>query len=228
MTRRIVHVVSNVDRYANSATPTGLWLSELTHAYDLFAAQGHAQSIVSPQGGASPLEPRSLRWPHADTSARRWLNDPAAMNLLAHTVSPGHLDPADFDAIYFTGGHAVMWDYPDDEQLQALTRGIYEVGGVVASVCHGYCGLLNTRLSDGTLLVQGKHITGFSWAEEVLAGVARQLPYNAEAEMKRRGAHYEKAWLPFIPKVVVDGRIVTGQNPQSAKATARKVAALLA
>jgi putative intracellular protease/amidase len=73
----------------------------------------------------------------------------------------------------------------------------------------------------------GKHITGFSWAEEVLAGVARQLPYNAEAEMKRRGAHYEKAWLPFIPKVVVDGRIVTGQNPQSA-ATARKVAALLA
>jgi putative intracellular protease/amidase len=227
MTRRILHVVSNVAHYEDPAQPTGLWLSELTHAWQVFAAQGYEQRIVSPQGGASPLEPRSLQWPLADASARGWLADPACMALLASTARPGDIDPAAFDAVYFTGGHAVMWDFPGSEGLQRITRGIYERGGVVSSVCHGYCGLLNTRLSDGTLLVAGRRVTGFSWREEVLAGVAAKMPYNAEAAMRQRGARYEKAWLPFVPHVVADGRLVTGQNPGSARATAQRVAALL-
>ncbi|MCC7007932.1 MAG: type 1 glutamine amidotransferase domain-containing protein [Acidobacteria bacterium] len=227
MPRRVLHVVSNVAHYADPTQPTGLWLSELTHAYDVFAAKGYEQRIVSPKGGVSPLEPRALRWPLMDASARRWLADTSRSALLSATARPGEIDPAHYDAIYFTGGHAVMWDFPNDEGLQETTRAIYERGGIVSSVCHGYCGLLNTRLSDGTLLVAGKRITGFSWREEVLAGVARKMPYNAEAEMKRRGARYEKAFLPFMSYVVVDGRLVTGQNPWSARATAEKVAALL-
>lgn len=227
MSKRILHVVSNVAHYADPADPTGLWLSELTHAYDLFAAKGYVQRIVSPKGGVTPLEPRSLKWPNRDASAKAWLADDAHRALLANTAKPGDIDPADFDAIYFTGGHAVMWDFPDDAGLQRLTRAIYERGGIVASVCHGYCGLLNTTLSDGSLLVAGRRLTGFSWREEILAGVAKKMPYNAEEQMKRRGAHYEKALLPFVPKVVVDGRLVTGQNPQSAKATALRVAELL-
>lgn len=227
MSKRILHVVSNVAHYADPADPTGLWLSELTHAYDLFASQGYVQRIVSPKGGVTPLEPRSLKWPNRDASAKAWLADDAHRALLANTAKPGDIDPADFDAIYFTGGHAVMWDFPDDAGLQRLTRDIYERGGIVASVCHGYCGLLNTRLSDGSLLVAGRRLTGFSWREEILAGVAKKMPYNAEEQMKRRGARYEKALLPFVPKVVVDGRLVTGQNPQSAKATALRVAELL-
>lgn len=227
MSKRILHVVSNVAHYADPADPTGLWLSELTHAYDLFAGKGYAQRIVSPKGGVTPLEPRSLKWPNRDASARAWLADDAHRALLASTAKPEDIDPADFDAIYFTGGHAVMWDFPDDAGLQRLTRAIYERGGIVASVCHGYCGLLNTRLSDGSLLVAGRRLTGFSWREEILAGVAKKMPYNAEEQMKRRGARYEKALLPFVPKVVVDGRLVTGQNPQSAKATALRVAELL-
>lgn len=118
-------------------------------------------------------------------------------------------------------------DFPDDAQLQAITRDIYERGGVVASVCHGYCGLLNTRLSDGSLLIKDKHLTGFSWFEEVLAGVAKKVPYNVEAEMRRRGALYEKGLLPYVSKVVVDGRLVTGQNPNSAKATAEAIVSLI-
>jgi putative intracellular protease/amidase len=227
MSKRILHVVSNVAHYADPADPTGLWLSELTHAYDLFAAKGYVQRIVSPKGGVTPLEPRSLKWPNRDASAKAWLADDAHRALLANTAKPGDIDPADFDAIYFTGGHAVMWDFPDDAGLQRLTRAIYERGGIVASVCHGYCGLLNTTLSDGSLLVAGRRLTGFSWREEILAGVAKKMPYNAEEQMKRRGARYEKALLPFVPKVVVDGRLVTGQNPQSAKATALRVAELL-
>ncbi len=227
MNKRILHVVSNVAHYADPSEPTGLWLSELTHAYDIFAAKGYEQRLVSPKGGVSPLEPRALKWPLLDASAKAWLADKNRMALLSSTARPEDIDPAGYDAVYFTGGHAVMWDFPDSEGLQKITRSIYERGGIVSSVCHGYCGLLNTKLSDGTLLVAGKKLTGFSWREEILAGVARKMPYNAEEEMKRRGALYEKAFLPFVSYAVADGRLVTGQNPWSAKATAEKVAALL-
>lgn len=227
MSKRVLHVVSNVAHFADPSEPTGLWLSELTHAYDIFAARGYKQHVLSPKGGVSPLEPRALKWPLLDASARAWLADEKRMALLSSTSRPDEIDPVNYDAIYFTGGHAVMWDFPDDPGLQRITRSIWERGGIVSAVCHGYCALLNTKLSDGTVLVAGKQLTGFSWTEEVLAGVARKMPYNAEAEMKRRGACYEKALLPFVSHVVVDGRLVTGQNPWSAKATAKKVVALL-
>jgi len=228
MAKRILHVVSNVARYANRDEPTGLWLSELTHAYDIFAGLGYEQKIISPKGGLSPLEPRALKWPLLDASAKAWKNDPSRMKLLSNTARPDEVDNANFDAIYFTGGHAVMWDFPNDARLQSLARGIWERGGIVASVCHGYCGLLNVTLSDGSLLVKGRRLTGFAWSEEVVAGVAGKVPYNAEAEMKQRGALYQKAALPFLPYVVEDGRLITGQNPFSAKATAKRIVARLA
>lgn len=227
MTKRILDVVTNVAHYDDPSHPTGLWLSELTHAWQVFEQRGFEQTIVSPQGGHSPLEPRSLKFPNDDATARAWRADPARMALLEHTARPDEIDPADFDAIYFTGGHAVMFDFPDSEGLQAITRELFERGAIVSSVCHGYCALLNTRLSDGAYLVAGRQVTGFSWREEVLAGVARLLPYNAEDEMKKRGARYTKAKLPFVSYVVADGNLVTGQNPGSAKQTAMKVAELL-
>jgi putative intracellular protease/amidase len=227
MTKCILDVVTNVSHYDDPSEPTGLWLSELTHAYDVFAEAGYEQKIVSPKGGPSPLEPRSLKFPSYNKSAKAWQADEAKMALLASTASPDEIDPADFDAIYFTGGHAVMFDFPDSEGLQRITREIFERGGVVSSVCHGYCGLLNTQLSDGSLLVDGRKLTGFAWSEEVLARVNKLVPYNAEDEIKKRGARYEKGLIPFAPYVVVDGRLVTGQNPASAKATAKKVVAAL-
>lgn len=150
------------------------------------------------------------------------------MKLLEHTLGPDQIDSADYDAIYFTGGHAVMYDFPDSEGLQRITREIFERGGIVSAVCHGcYCGLLNTRLSDGTYLIAGKRMTAFAWQEEVLARVDKLVPYNAEDRAKQRGALYEKAKLPFVSYAVVDGNLVTGQNPGSAKETAKKVAELL-
>ncbi len=227
MTKRILNVVTNVSHYEDPSEPTGLWLSELTHAYRVFAEAGYEQQIVSPKGGLSPLEPRSLKFPNYDKSAKAWRTDDSKMALLASTASPDEIDSAEFDAIYFTGGHAVMFDFPDNEGLQRITREVFEHGGVVSSVCHGYCGLLNTALSDGSLLVAGRKLTGFAWAEEVLARVDKLVPYNAEEEMKKRGARYTKGLIPFASYVVVDDRLVTGQNPGSAKATARKVVAVL-
>ena len=227
MTKRILNVVTNVGHYDDPSHPTGLWLSELTHAWEVFDERGFEQTIVSPAGGAVPLEPRSLTFPNYDRSAKSWHADPARMALLENTAAPDEIDAAAYDAVYFTGGHAVMYDFPDSEGLQRITRDIWERGGIVASVCHGYCGLLNTTLSDGSLLVADRRLTGFAWREEVLAGVDKLVPYNAEEEMKKRGARYEKALLPFVSHTVTDGNLVTGQNPGSAKKTALKIAELL-
>jgi len=193
----------------------------------VFDAAGFEQVIVSPAGGHSPLEPRSLKFPNYDKSAKAWHRDPDRMTLLDDTRSPDQIDPADFDAIFYTGGHAVMYDFPGSEGLQRISREIYENGGVVGSVCHGYCGLLDITLSDGTKLVDGKRVTGFAWQEEKLARVDKLVPYNAEDEMKARGALYEKGRIPFMSYAIADGKLVTGQNPGSAKATAKLVVATL-
>ncbi|WP_278266224.1 type 1 glutamine amidotransferase domain-containing protein [Nocardia sp. AG03] len=227
MSKRILNVVTNVGDFDDPSHPTGLWLSELTHAWHVFEQNGFEQTLVSPAGGAVPLEPRALKFPNYDKTAKAWRADPARMALLENTASPDEIDSADYDAIYFTGGHAVMYDFPDSAGLQRITREIYERGDIVSSVCHGYCGLLNTTLSDGTHLVTGRKLTGFAWQEEVLARVDKLVPYNAEEEMKQRGALYEKGKLPFLSYAVVDGNLVTGQNPGSAKETAQKVSALL-
>ncbi|MBN8613311.1 MAG: type 1 glutamine amidotransferase domain-containing protein [Deltaproteobacteria bacterium] len=227
MPKRVLHVVTNVGHYADPSHPTGLWLSELTHAWHVFETKGYEQRLVSPQGGVSPLEPRALGWPNLDATAKAWRADPARMKLLETTARPDEIDTKELDAIYFTGGHGVMFDFAESEELQRVTREIFERGGVVSSVCHGYCGLLNTKLSDGAYLVAGRALTGFSWNEEILAGVSKIVPYDVEAEMKKRGARYEKALLPFVSNVVVDGRLVTGQNPQSAEATAVAATKLL-
>ena len=227
MSKRILDVVTNVGHYDDPDHPTGLWLSELTHAWHVFEEAGFEQTLVSPAGGAVPLEPRSLKFPNIDKTAKAWRADPARMALLQETKSPNEIDADDYDAIYFTGGHAVMYDFPDSEGLQRLTREIYERGGIVASVCHGYCGLLNTTLSDGSYLIAGKKMTGFAWTEEVLARVAKLVPYNAEERAKERGALYEKATLPFVSYAVVDGNLVTGQNPGSAEETAKALASLV-
>lgn len=227
MPKRILNVVTNVGHYDDPEHRTGLWLSELTHAWHVFDEHGFEQTLVSPQGGAVPLEPRALKFPNYDKTAKAWRADPARMALLEHTAHPDQIDSADYDAIYFTGGHAVIYDFPDSEGLQRITREIFERGGIVSSVCHGYCGLLNTTLSDGSYLIAGRKMTGFAWQEEVLARVDKLVPYNAEEAAKGRGALYEKAKIPFVSYAVVDGNLVTGQNPGSAKETATKVAALL-
>lgn len=221
--KRILIVVTNVAHYDDPSHPTGLWLSELTHAVEVFEQAGYELTLVSPSGGASPLEPRSLKFPNYDKTAKAWHADPARMALLESTKSPDEVDPADYDAVYYTGGHAVMYDFPDSSGLQQITRDIFESGGVVSSVCHGYCGLLNVTLSDGSNLVAGRKVTGFAWQEEVLARVDKLVPYNAEQAMKDRGANYEKGLIPFKSYVVTDGKLVTGQNPGSAKATAKAV-----
>ncbi|MFI8038956.1 type 1 glutamine amidotransferase domain-containing protein, partial [Acinetobacter baumannii] len=149
MSKRILHIVTNVSRYKDVDQQTGLWLGELTHAYDEFEKQGYIQDIVSPNGGKTPIEPKSLVPLVADKSVKDREKDQAFITLLANTFKPSDINWQDYDVIYYTGGHGVMWDFLDNPELQEITKNIYEKGGIVSSVCHGYCGLLNVRLSNG-------------------------------------------------------------------------------
>ena len=228
MANRVLHVVTNVDRIGEAEHPTGLWLSELTHAWHVFEEAGFEQLLVSPTGGAVPLDPRSLSFPALEATAKAWQADPARIALLRRTAAPAQIDAGDFDAILYAGGHGAMVDLPHDAGLQRLAASIWEHGGVVASVCHGICGLLDVALPDGSLLVAGRRVTGFSSTEERLARLADVVPYDVEDALRERGARYAKAVLPMVPYVVTDGRLVTGQNPASAKATAKRVAEVLA
>ena len=215
MSKKILVVLTSVEKYPDLDRATGLWLGEAVHFVHKVEAAGYAVDYVSPQGGYTPIDPHSLAKDMASQIDWEWYHDKGFMNRLGATLKPDQVNPDDYVAIYYTGGHGVIWDYPDNPQLQALSRHIYERGGVVSSVCHGAVGLLNIRLSDGELLIKGKKLTGFSNEEEKLAGLADVVPYLTESELMKRGAQYLKAGTPWAPFAIADGRLITGQNPAS-------------
>ena len=215
MSKKILVVLTSVEKYPDLDRPTGLWLGEAVHFVHKVQAAGFKVDYVSPQGGYTPIDPHSLAADMASPIDWQWYHDKAFMNRLGATLKPSEVNPDDYVAIYYTGGHGVIWDFPDNPQLQALSRHIYERGGVVSSVCHGAAGLLNIKLSDGELLIKGKKLTGFSNEEEKLVGLADVVPYLTESELVKRGAHYLKAGTPWAPFAIADGRLITGQNPAS-------------
>lgn len=220
MKNRVLIIVTNHDHYEKDNEPTGLWLGELVHFYEPFREAGFTLDIASPNGGNVPLDPRSLNFIFMDKITRQYHDDSQFMDQLKQSLPITEVNAADYDAVYFTGGHGTMFDFPNNETLQRITREIYEQGGVVSAVCHGVSGLLNVQLSDGSYLVGDKQVTGYSWREEQLALVANRVPFNLENELQQRGGDYHKKFLPFRPHVITDGRLITGQNPQSTRAIA--------
>jgi len=223
---RILAVVTSCAEYRDAGYRTGLWLGELTHFWDAVTEQGHQVDVVSIDGGMVPIDPESLG--HAvlamgGTGAH--YRNPQFMAMLRNTRSVAQVRASDYDAIYLTGGHGTMFDF-DDEHLAGLVADFARQGKVVSAVCHGPAGLLNVSV-DGKSLLRGRKATGFSWTEEKLAKRADAVPFSLQDEMKKRGAKYTKALRPMAEKVVVDGMLVTGQNPTSAKAVGEAVAKLL-
>ena len=215
MSKKILVVLTSVEKYPDIDRATGLWLGEAVHFVHKVQAAGFAVDYVSPLGGYTPIDPHSLAAEMVSPIDWQWYHDKAFMNRLGATLRPDQVNPDDYIAIYYAGGHGVIWDFPDNTQLQALSRHIYEKGGVVSSVCHGAVGLLNIKLSDGELLIKGKKVTGFSNEEEELAGLSKMVPYLTETELVKRGAQYQKADQPWAPFAIADGRLITGQNPAS-------------
>lgn len=218
---RALLVCTNHRDYPTKTQKTGLWLSEATHFYDEIADRNIPFDVVSPKGGPVPIDERSLE--SRDNINEKWYHDPAFRQQFDNSLRPDEVDPGNYQLIYFTGGHGTMWDFPDNEPLQAITRRIYENGGMVAAVCHGVAGLLNVRLTDGSYLLNGRQVTGFSNMEEKLIRLNEEVPFLLEDELKKRNALYSRSFLPFLPHIEVDERLVTGQNPLSARKVGRKV-----
>lgn len=225
MPNKILVVVTSFEKYPEMNRPTGLWLGEAVHFVKKVEAAGYSVDYVSPKGGYTPIDPHSLEM--AEPIDWEWYANKDFMNCLGATLSPDKINPGDYVAIYYAGGHGVVWDFPNNTELQEIARSIYDNNGFVTSVCHGAVGLLNIKLSDGTLLIKNKRVTGFSNDEEKLAGLDKHVPYLTETEMRNRGAQYEKAAEPWAAFAVEDKRVITGQNPASGGAVADLLLAAL-
>lgn len=222
-TGKILIIVTNAGEYEAAGYRTGLWLGELTHFYDYVTEQGFTVDIASPAGGYVPLDPESLSAQMlGDLGTGERYRDREFMDLLRNTKKTGEVDVEDYDAIYFTGGHGVMFDFRGAD-LGALTAKFYDSDRIVSSVCHGAAGLLDVVLSNGDPLVKGKNLTGFSWQEEEFVHRADVVPFSLQDELTALGAHYSTADKPFATYVVEDDRLITGQNPGSAQAVAEAV-----
>ena len=225
---RILIIVTSISMYENGKLQTGLWLSELTHMYHLAKAQGYDISIASTKGGNTPIDPESLKPMVLDKITVSYWTDSSFRELLKHTKSLHEVSGQQFDCVYLAGGHGTMYDFPNDSTLQNIIKTHYEAGKIVSAVCHGVGGLLNVKLSSGEYLIKDKTITGFNWFEESLARRKKEVPFNLEAELKKRTSKYKKAFIPMTSKVVVDGNLITGQNPFSSKEIAKVIMQQLA
>ena len=225
---RILIIVTNVNQYEKVGFRTGLWLGELTHFWDVGEEAGCAMTIASPKGGFVPIDPESLSMAGmaemvglGGAVSDRY-KDRAFMDRLNDTVAIADVSVDDFDAIYLTGGHGTMFDFRDPA-LARLVGAFYDAGKLVSGVCHGPVGLLDVTLADGSALLAGRKVTGFSNKEESAASRDDAIPFSLEDELTRRAGAYSKATLPFASHVVEDGRLITGQNPSSAKGVAEAV-----
>ncbi|WP_262122061.1 type 1 glutamine amidotransferase domain-containing protein [Anaerococcus sp. Marseille-Q5996] len=223
MDKKILVVMTNTGHYGNDSEKTGLWLAEATEFVDKVKRNGIAVDYVSPKGGQVPLDPRSMQKPYASKKDYAILNSlDFKTRAINNSLKPSDINPKDYFAIYFTGGHGVLWDFPKNTELIEIAENIYNNDGYLLSVCHGVVGLLNIRDKNGNYLINDRYITGFTDQEEILGGKKDKVPYSAEQEAKLRGAHFLKT-LPYTPNAVKCGRLITGQNPMSGKAVARKL-----
>ncbi len=209
----VLFVLTSHGIKGTTGQPTGYYLAEVTHPLAVLEAAGIPVAFASIQGGEPPVDGLDL---DDATNARYW-SDRHFRQQISHTLSLGEIDPADYSALFFAGGHGTMWDFPESPDIQRVTREIYENNGSVGAVCHGPSALLNVTLSDGRYLVAGKKVSAFTDSEERAVQLEGVVPFLLASELEKRGAQHLPA-ADWNRQVVVDGRLVTGQNPQSATA----------
>ena len=228
MNQQILLVVTSHATLGDTGKPTGIWAEELAAPYNALIDAGHTVEIASPKGGAVPFDPGSLK-PRGENPAtvERFLADEEARQKAANTLTVADMDAADFDAIFFPGGHGTMWDLPFDEGVTQLVADAYLADRIIASVCHGAAGLVSAKRPDGQSILQGKRVNSFTDAEEAAVGLTNVVPFTLESRIRALGGIYECAanWQPFA---VRDGKLITGQNPQSSELVAQRVIEALA
>lgn len=223
---KILMVLTSHDTLGGTGRKTGFWLEEFAAPYYTFRDAGAEIVIASPKGGQPPLDPKSGEPDFQTDLTRRFEADPAAQAALAHTVRLDTVVQEDFDTVFYPGGHGPMWDLAEDPISVALIESFLAAGKPVALVCHAPGALHRVRKPDGTPLVEGKKVTGFTNSEEEAVGLTSIVPFLVEDELKRLGGIFSKVedWQPYA---LVDGLLITGQNPASSTSVARLLLAEL-
>lgn len=217
--KKILIVETNISTYGAIDKPTGLWLGELIHFYDEMVKMNYEVDFVSPAGGYVPIDPVSIKY--ADSIDYKWYKDRDFIDrALAKTQKPQEIDPCAYQAIYYTGGHGVLWDLVENTELKQIAETIYEQKGYISAVCHGVVGLLPLSDGNGQPLLKNKHVTGFTNTEELLSRKRNLVPFSTEDALKEKGAFYSKKRF-FTSYAIEDQRLITGQNPWSSRAVAK-------
>jgi putative intracellular protease/amidase len=223
---KILMVLTSHDQLGDTGKKTGFWLEEFAAPYYVLKDAGAEITLASPKGGQPPLDPKSDE-PDAQTEATdRFKADQTAQQLLASTTPLSHIDPADFDGVFYPGGHGPLWDLAEDKDSIALIEAFAAKDRPVATVCHAPGVLRHVKGKDGKPLVSGKKVTGFTNSEEEAVGLTEVVPFLVEDMLKERGGLYEKG-ADWSVHVVTDGKLVTGQNPASSEEAAKALLKLL-
>jgi putative intracellular protease/amidase len=215
----IVMVLTSHDQLGNTGRKTGFWLEEFAAPYFVFRDAGVELTLASPKGGQPPVDPKSDLPENQTPAMARFKQDTAAQKALSQTVKLADVRAEDFDTIFYVGGHGPMWDLAESPVSIALIESFYNSGKPVALVCHSP-GVLHRVTYQGAPIVKGKRVTGFTNGEEEEVQLTKVVPFLVEDELKRLGAIFEKVpnWQPFS---IVDGRLITGQNPASSTGAAK-------
>lgn len=221
MKNKILFVVTSHGEMGDTGRKTGYWLSEVTHPWSILS-ENFEIDVVSPQGGRPPVDGFDL----SDPINKKFWDNPEWQNIMSDTKTPDQINPSEYKAVFYAGGHGAMWDFPDNKRLAEIASEIYQKGGYVAAVCHGPAGLLNIKLNDGTFLISGKHLDCFTNEEERINGTAGTVHFLLQSQLEERGCIFD-TMAPWSDHVVVDGRLVTGQNPQSALSLGKELSKLL-
>jgi putative intracellular protease/amidase len=222
---KILMVLTSHDELGNTGRNTGVWLEEFAAPYFVFRDAGVELTLASPKGGQPPIDPKSDLPENQTPPMTRFKQDKEAQKQLSQTVKLSDMKSEDFDTIFYVGGHDPMWDIVDNPDAIALIESFYNSGKHVAAVCHS-AGIFHRVMVQGEPLIKGKRVTGWTNGEEAAVNLTHVVPFLVEDELKRVGGLYEKAadWAPFA---IVDGRVVTGQNPASSTAAAKALMEVL-
>ncbi|NTV50269.1 MAG: type 1 glutamine amidotransferase domain-containing protein [Geobacteraceae bacterium] len=223
---KILIVLTSHDELGNTGRKTGFWLEEFAAPYYVFKDAGAEITMASPKGGQPPLDPKSAEKDFQTPATGRFNNDAEARAALAHSVQLKTVAADDYDAIFYSGGHGPLWDLAEDKDSIALIEAMHRKGKPVAAVCHAPGVLRHARAADGTPLVQGKGVTGFSNSEEAAVGLTEVVPFLVEDELRKAGGKYSKG-ADWQSHVISTDNLITGQNPASSEPTARALLKLL-
>jgi len=218
-TMNVLFVLTSHEDLGETGEKTGFWIEEFASPYYFLADKGVKVTIASPKGGQAPIDPKSELIDFSTPATERYNNDAATKDLIKNTVKLETINSADYDAVFYPGGHGPLWDLAEDKTSIALIENFYNANKPVAFVCHAPAALKHPKKADGTSLVNGKKVTGFSYTEEDAVQLTAIVPFLIEDMLQENGGIYSKGedWHPYA---LQDGLLITGQNPQSSELVA--------